>query len=162
MRTLGIDPGTALMGFGLVDGPEPLRLVEYGCITTAADLPLPRRLLLLYQGLDELIRRHCPDQVAVEQLYFSRNTRTAMAVGQARGVALLAAAAHGLEVAEYSPQQVKQAVAGFGGATKEQVQEMIRVLLRLPGVPQPDDAADALAIAICHTQFARAAALGIV
>ncbi len=150
------------MGFGVVEGPEPLRLVEYGCITTAAGLPLPRRLLLLYQGLDELIRRHCPDQVAVEQLYFSRNTRTAMAVGQARGVALLAAAVHGLEVAEYSPQQVKQAVAGFGGATKEQVQEMIRLLLRLPSVPQPDDAADALAIAICHTQFARAAALGIV
>jgi crossover junction endodeoxyribonuclease RuvC len=162
MRTLGIDPGTALMGFGLVEGPEPLRLIEYGCLTTASGLALPRRLLLLYQGLDDLIRRHRPDQVAVEQLYFSRNTRTAMAVGQARGVALLAAAAHGLEVAEYSPQQVKQAVAGFGGATKEQVQEMIRLLLRLPSVPQPDDAADALAIAICHTQFARAAALGIV
>ena len=162
MRTLGIDPGTALMGFGLVEGPEPLRLIEYGCLTTPAEVPLPRRLLALYQGLDALIRRHRPDQVAIECLYFSKNTRTAMAVGQARGVALLSAAVYGLEVAEYSPQQVKQAVAGYGGATKEQVQEMIRVLLCLPSVPNPDDAADALAIAICHCHFARAIALGLV
>ncbi len=153
---LGIDPGTAIMGYGLVAeaGPD-LELVAYGALTTTADLALPRRLQALYAGLCELIRRHRPTEVAVEELFFSRNVRTALAVGQARGVALLAAANSGLPVAEYSPQQVKQAVAVYGRAGKAQIQQMVRVLLRLDDVPEPDDAADALALAICHLHTSR-------
>jgi len=154
---LGIDPGTAIMGYGLVAevGGE-LRPVDYGVLTTSSDVPLARRLQTLYDGLTDLIRRHRPTEAAVEELFFSRNVRTAIAVGQARGVALLAAANAGLPVAEYSPQQVKQAVAVYGRARKDQVQQMVRVLLRLEELPQPDDAADALALAICHLHSVQA------
>ncbi len=153
---LGIDPGTAIMGYGLVaEVGGQLRPVDFGVLTTAPGLALACRLQLLYDGLTDLIRRHRPTEVAVEELYFSRNVRTAIAVGHARGVALLAAAKAGLPVAEYSPQQVKQAVAIYGRARKDQVQEMVRVLLGLDDVPQPDDAADALALAICHLHTAQ-------
>ncbi len=151
---LGIDPGTAILGFGVVatEG-EVLEAVDFGVLTTPASLPLTSRLLLLFDGLTQIIDRVHPDEVAVEQLFFSRNVQSAFAVGQARGVALLAAARRGLCVAEYTPQQVKQAVAGYGNATKLQVQTMVQVMLSLKEIPQPDDAADALAIAICHSHW---------
>ncbi len=154
---LGIDPGTAIMGYGLVaEVCGELRPVDFGVLTTDASLPVERRLQLLHDGLIALIQRHRPTDVAVEKLYFSRNVSTALAVGQARGIALLAAANSGLAVSEYSPQQVKQAVAVYGRARKDQIQEMVRVLLGLAEVPQPDDAADALALAICHLHHAQA------
>ena len=157
---LGIDPGTAIMGYGLVAARgDEMRPVDYGVLTTTADLPLAERLLILYDGLTDLIRRHRPTEVAVEKLFFSRNVTTAIAVGQARGVALVAAAQGGLAVCEYSPQEVKQGVAVYGKATKGQIQQMVRVLLGLAEIPWPDDAADALAIAICHLHTSQTADL---
>ncbi|MBI2864957.1 MAG: crossover junction endodeoxyribonuclease RuvC [Chloroflexi bacterium] len=156
MVTLGIDPGTAAMGYGLVrQAPAGLSLIDYGVITTPASLPLPRRLQVLYQGLMEIIARHEPSHAAVEQLFFAKNARTALVVGQARGVALLAAANSGVPVSEYTPLQVKQAIADYGRGSKYQVQIMVRMLLNLDTVPQPDDAADALAVAICHINTMR-------
>jgi crossover junction endodeoxyribonuclease RuvC len=153
---LGIDPGTAITGYGLVRGErEALSLVEYGTITTPAGEPLAARLVMLYQRLLELIAQQHPDAVAVEELFFAQNTRTALAVGQARGVVLLAAANAGLPVHEYTPLQVKQSLTGYGRAKKAQVQRMVRWLLHLEQIPQPDDAADALAVAICHLRAAR-------
>jgi crossover junction endodeoxyribonuclease RuvC len=157
---LGIDPGTAITGFGLVhEEDDRLLLGECGVITTAAGQALPLRLQAIYQGLLQIARSHRPDAAAVEELFFSRNARTALAVGHARGVALLALADAGLPIFEYKPMEVKRAVAGYGGADKQQVQEMVRLLLNLDRVPQPDDAADALAVAICHIHAARMAAL---
>jgi crossover junction endodeoxyribonuclease RuvC len=157
---LGIDPGTAITGYGLVrEQDDRLFLVECGVITTGAGQALPLRLQAIYQGLANLVRRHQPDAAAVEELFFSRNARTALAVGHARGVALLALADAGLPIAEYKPMQVKQAITGYGGADKQQVQEMVRLLLDLESAPQPDDAADAVAIAICHVHASRLAAL---
>jgi crossover junction endodeoxyribonuclease RuvC len=149
---LGIDPGTATTGFGLVEQlPDGgLRAIDYGVILTPKDLSAPDRLALLYQQLKELLLLHRPATSAVEKLFFQKNVSTALAVGQARGVTLLALAQAGIEIAEYTPNEVKQAVAGYGSADKRQVQEMVRVLLALPEIPRPDDAADALAIAICH------------
>jgi len=160
MKVLGIDPGTALVGYGVVqsDGVE-LQAAGYGVITTAASQNLPARLEQIYQALLGLVQDATPDAVAVEELFFSRNARTAFMVGQARGVVLLAAAHSGLPVLEYTPLQVKQAVVGYGRASKRQVQEMVRVLLHLADIPRPDDAADALAVAICHLHSARMEAL---
>ena len=149
---LGLDPGTATTGYGLVrlhrDGS--LEAVDFGVITTPKDLPAPERLDLLYRELLQLLETHRPQTAAVEKLFFQKNVSTAIGVGQARGVLLLALAQKGLDVAEYTPNEVKQAVAGYGSADKRQVQEMVRVLLTLPEIPRPDDAADALAVAICH------------
>jgi len=149
---LGIDPGTATTGYGLVrltrDGG--LVAVAFGVILTPAHTPAQERLLMLYRDLQKLIALHHPDTCAVEKLFFQRNVSTAIAVGQARGVVMLSIAEAGLDVAEYTPNEVKQAVAGYGSAQKKQVQEMVRVLLSLPEIPKPDDAADALAIAITH------------
>jgi crossover junction endodeoxyribonuclease RuvC len=157
---LGIDPGTAITGYGLVREDDcGLALVEYGAITTPSDEPLAERLQILYRGLTEVIGRHRPETAAVEELFFSRNVRTALSVGHARGVVLLALAHAALPVHEYKPLEVKQAVAGYGGADKHQVQEMVRLLLQLDQIPQPDDAADAVAVAICHIHSARMAAL---
>jgi len=157
---LGIDPGTAITGYGLVrEEEEGLALVGCGVITTPADQPLPQRLRAIYRGLTAIIGEHRPDQVAVEELFFSRNVRTALSVGQARGVVLLAAAEAGLPLYEYKPLEVKQTVAGYGGADKRQVQEMVRLLLDLEQVPEPDDAADAVAVAVCHIHSARMRAL---
>ena len=149
--TLGIDPGTAICGYGLVveEGTE-LRLLAYGTIVTRPQQPMAERLRHIYLELRDLIARYDPADVAVEELFFNKNVRTALQVGQARGVILLAAAQHDLPVAEYTPLQVKQAIVGYGRAEKRQVQEMVRLILRMPEIPRPDDAADALAVAICH------------
>jgi crossover junction endodeoxyribonuclease RuvC len=162
-RTLGIDPGTAIMGFGVVESAcgGSLHAVEYGVLSTSSSDPLPARLRSLYSGLSRLLAAHKPDAVAVESLFFNANVRTALAVGHARGVALLAAAEAEVAVFEYSPQQVKGAVVGYGRASKEQVQLMIRTLLALETIPRPDDAADALAIAICHMHSARMTAVAL-
>jgi crossover junction endodeoxyribonuclease RuvC len=146
---LGIDPGTATMGFGIVERRGgSLRAVDYGALTTSPDLPLPDRLAAIHACVAELIETHHPDLVAVERLFFSRNAQSAFGVGQARGVVLLAAAQAGIAVREATPNEVKMAVAGYGNADKEQVGRMVAVILELPEVPTPDDTADALAIAI--------------
>lgn len=151
MIVLGIDPGTATTGYGLVRDSEPRpELVAYGAILTPAGAPMPERLRLIYHALTDLILLHRPEAAAVEKLFFQRNVSTAMTVGQARGVALLALAEAGVPAGEYAPKDVKLAVAGYGGAGKAQVQQMVRAILALGEVPQPDDAADALAVAICH------------
>ncbi len=153
MLALGIDPGTATTGFGLVREEDgAYQLVDCGVILTSAQEPMPQRLLLLHNHLLALLAAHRPDAVAVEELFFNKNVRTAIAVGQARGVVLLAAAQAGVPVYEYTPLQVKQAVVGYGRAEKHQVQEMVRILLALDSIPQPDDAADAVAVALCHLQ----------
>lgn len=154
MLVLGIDPGTAICGYGIIqlDGSR-IKAVEYGAVQTSSSLAMPERLKLIYEQLDCLITRHKPDLMGVEQLFFNKNVTTAMTVGQARGVVLLAAARNGLDILEYTPLQVKQAVVGYGKATKEQVIYMTQKLLNLPEKPHPDDVADALAVAICaaHT-----------
>ncbi|MEJ5224861.1 MAG: crossover junction endodeoxyribonuclease RuvC [Anaerolineales bacterium] len=154
---LGIDPGTATTGYGLVrdqrDGS--LQAVDFGVIETPKDLPMPQRLVMLYDALSALIAKHHPDSAGLEKLFFQKNITTAITVGQARGVILLALAQAGLETGEYTPNEVKQAVSGYGSAGKKQVQEMVRVLLGLPAIPKPDDAADALAIAITHLHTRR-------
>lgn len=156
MLVLGVDPGLATTGYGLVrETPEGLEAVAYGVIRTPAGVALPERLQQLYQELSALIQEYRPTESAVEELFFSRNVRTAMSVGQARGVTLLALADAQLPVAEYTPLTVKQAVSGFGGADKVQMQNMVKMLLRLDDIPSPDDAADALAVAICHLHSAR-------
>ncbi len=160
MLILGIDPGTAITGYGLVrEEDQGLELVECGVITTPAGQPLPQRLQTIFQDLKEVIRRHEPQAAAVEELFFSRNARTALSVGHARGVTLLALADAQLPIYEYKPLEIKQAITGYGGADKQQVQEMVRLLLHLDQVPRPDDAADAVAVAICHIHSARMAAL---
>jgi len=152
----GIDPGIAITGYGLVcDDNGHLGLQDFGVVTTPAGEPLPARLASTYGRLAALMALRRPDAVAVEQLFFGRNVRTAIAVGQARGVALLAAAHAGVAVYEYTPLQVKQAVVGYGRADKHQVKEMVRLLMRLDSTPEPDDAADAIAVAVCHLHSAR-------
>lgn len=153
LHVLGIDPGTALLGYGIVREHGGRReAVTYGVLRTPADMAPAARLLQLYEGVAELLATYRPDVVAVEELFFSRNVTSALAVGQARGVVLLAAAQAGLPVAEYKPAQVKQAVAGYGKAEKPQVQQMVRLALGLAAVPKPDDTADALAVALCCLQ----------
>jgi crossover junction endodeoxyribonuclease RuvC len=152
MLALGIDPGTATTGYGLVrlEPDGSLLAVKYGVITTPKNTPDAERLVMLYDQLQELLHEHKPETAAVEKLFFQRNITTAIAVGQARGVMLLSLAQIGLEVFEYTPNEIKQAVAGYGSAGKRQMQEMVRVLLELDSIPKPDDAADALAVAITH------------
>ena len=156
MLALGLDPGTATTGYGLVrlESDGGLLAVKFGVITTPKNTPAPERLLTLYEQLQDLLHEHKPETVAVEKLFFQRNVTTALAVGQARGVVLLAAARAGLEVVEYTPSEVKQAVVGYGKADKGQMQEMVRLILGMAESPHPDDAADALAIALCHIQTA--------
>ena len=153
---LGIDPGTATMGWGVVrqEGSR-LRYMQHGAITTPSNWAMPRRLGRLFDGVTQLLEGYRPDTVAVEELFFNTNVTTAITVGQARGVALLAAYRAGLEVAEYTPLQVKQAITSYGRAEKRQVQEMVRALLNLRDIPRPDDAADGLAIAVTHAFSSR-------
>ncbi len=150
MRVLGVDPGIATCGYGVVESAgNTIRMLAYGAIETEKGLNTEVRLKLVHEGIDRLLQQHQPEIVAVEQLFFNRNVTTAITVGQARGVILLAAAQHGMPILEYTPYQVKQAVVGYGKATKEQVMLMVQRLLALREKPRPDDAADALAIAIC-------------
>ncbi len=157
MLSLGIDPGTATVGYGLVrelpDGA--LQAVHYGVITTGPELPMWERLRLIYDELTMLIEAYRPDQAGVEELFFARNVTTAITVAQGRGVILLALAAAGVSIAEYKPNQVKQSISGYGGAKKPQMQEMVRILLGLDKIPRPDDAADALAVAITDIHSSR-------
>ncbi len=156
MIILGVDPGTAITGYGVVQSDDDgLRMITYGVITTPSDWQMPQRLQHIYAELVTLIRQHQPTDAVVEKLFFSKNVRTALSVGQARGVALLAAAQAGLTLHEYTPLEIKQAVVGYGRAEKTQIQQMVKLLLQLDHAPQPDDAADALAIAICHAHSAR-------
>jgi crossover junction endodeoxyribonuclease RuvC len=157
MIVLGIDPGTARTGYGFVrETPAgDLSLVACGVIETPAGMLPEKRLLLLYEALNKLLLLHPPNYGAVEKLFFQRNVTTALAVGQARGVILLALVQAGIPVSEYNPMDVKQAVAGYGGADKNQVQQMVKALLHLEDIPRPDDAADALAVAICHLHSSR-------
>jgi len=156
MRVLGIDPGTAATGYGVVEEREgSLHAVRFGAITSPASLPFAQRLLRIYRGLRALLIEVQPDCAAVEAVFFARNVQSALRLGQARGVALLVLAEAGVEIHEYSALEVKKAVTSFGQAQKDQVQRMVQMLLRLPEVPKPADAADALAIAICHQHAAR-------
>jgi crossover junction endodeoxyribonuclease RuvC len=154
---LGIDPGTATTGFGLVrlEQDGSLVAVKYGVILTPKEASAPARLEMLYNDLSALLKEYQPDTAAVEKLFFSRNVTTALAVGQARGVVMLCMQQAGVEPFEYTPNEIKQAVAGYGGAQKKQIQEMVRALLQLDSIPKPDDAADALAIAITHLNTRR-------
>jgi crossover junction endodeoxyribonuclease RuvC len=157
MLSLGIDPGTARIGYGLVrehnDGS--LQAIDYGVITTPAKTPMPERLKTIYDQLSAIINTYQPDRVGVEELFFARNVTTAITVAQGRGVILLALAQSGLPVAEYKPNHIKQSLTGYGSADKPQMQEMVRILLGLQDIPKPDDAADGLAIAITDIHNSR-------
>ena len=155
MIILGIDPGIATIGFGLIEATRQKNtLLKYGVITTAAGLPLANRLLQISQDMDALIHQFHPDEMAVEELFFTNNVTTGISVAHGRGVILLSAERLGVPIYEYTPIQVKQAVVGYGRAEKRQVMEMTKRLLSLTKIPRPDDAADALAIAICHSRAA--------
>lgn len=156
MRVIGIDPGTAITGWGVVEGEgNDLQMIAGGVITTAAGTPLPERLQIIYRELTKIIAQWQPDSAAIEELFFSKNAKTALAVGHGRGASMLALANANLPIAEYKPLEVKQAVTGHGGADKLQIQQMVKLLLSLDDIPRPDDAADALAVAICHLHSAR-------
>ena len=157
MRVIGIDPGTAITGWGVVEGGDgnDLQMVAAGVVRTAAGTPLPQRLQIIYNDLTALIKEWQPETSAIEELFFSKNAKTALTVGHGRGVAMLALANANLSITEYKPLEVKQAVTGYGGADKKQIQQMVKLLLSLEDIPRPDDAADALAIAICHVHSAR-------
>ena len=151
MKIIGIDPGYAIVGWGVVDYQRSrFTTLDYGAITTKAGMPFEQRLLTIHQELDSILTIHKPDAMSMEKLFFTTNQKTAIDVAQARGVILLAAQLQGVETFEYTPLQVKSSVVGYGQAVKKQVQEMTRILLHLDAVPKPDDTADALAIAICH------------
>ncbi len=155
MLALGIDPGTAICGYGVVDlQGSSLKTLDYGAVVTSPTLSDAERLVIIHHEIDVLIKKYKPDIVGVEMLFFNKNVRTAMTVGQARGVILLAAAQNNIKLVEFTPLQVKQAVVGYGKATKEQVIYMTQRLLNLPSKPHPDDVADALAVAICTTHSA--------
>jgi crossover junction endodeoxyribonuclease RuvC len=158
---MGIDPGFAITGYGVVkyEGNK-FSVIDYGAVTTEASMELSKRLLVLSNRLEELLAIHKPDAFAIEELFFNKNVKTALTVGHGRGVAILCAAKAGLSVFEYTPLQVKQAVVGYGRAEKAQVQQMIKVILNLSAIPKPDDVADALAVAVCHGHSYRMGAYG--
>jgi crossover junction endodeoxyribonuclease RuvC len=153
---MGVDPGTATTGYGIIkkDGQKHT-IIKYGCVLTPANTPLHDRLEMIFDELSEIITEYRPEHIAVEELFFAANSKTAIAVGQARGVILLAGKKNGLSVFEYTPLEVKMALTGYGRADKNQVQQMVKTLLGLKEIPKPDDAADALAIAICHANTFR-------
>jgi len=151
MRILGIDPGTVNMGFGVVDDDDgSLTVAEYGAISAPPRSPIGERLLFIYRNLLDIITHHSPDVLAIEQPFFAKNARSALAIGRSQAIAILAAATQGIPVYEYTPAQVKQQVSNYGASSKEQVQEMVKLQLGLAVIPEPDDAADALAVALCH------------
>jgi crossover junction endodeoxyribonuclease RuvC len=161
MITLGIDPGTATVGYGVVEEHHDgtLQAIAYGVITTLPSMPMPERLKLIYDGVTALTEAYRPDRAGVEELFFAKNVTTAITVAQGRGVILLALTNAGIQLAEYKPNNVKQSISGYGGAKKPQMQEMVRILLGLDTIPKPDDAADALAIAITDIHSARYSSL---
>jgi len=151
MIILGIDPGIAITGFGIIKySGNRFEVINYGAVITDSKMPMPMRLKKIYDELNEIIRLYNPEAVIIEELFFNTNAKTAIVVGQARGVAVLVAAINQKEIFEYTPLQVKQGVVGYGRADKNQVQQMIKTILKLDKIPKPDDVADALAIAICH------------
>ena len=150
MRILGIDPGTARLGFGIVDENVS---ITYGVIETDKDLEPEKRLLKIYNSLEEIVKKFSPEEISLENLFFNKNVKTAISVGEARGVVMLVAAKNNLKVTSYTPLQVKQGVTGYGKATKKDIQFMVKMILNLEEIPKPDDAADALAIAITHSNF---------
>lgn len=151
MRIIGIDPGIAIMGFGILDYKQnKFSVVNYGAVTTTNRESMPKRLEILYDSLESILKEYKPDAVAFEELFFNQNAKTAILVGQARGISILCAQRNNIDIYEYTPLQVKQAVAGYGRAEKKQIQYMVKVLLNLKEIPKPDDTADALAVAICH------------
>lgn len=151
MRILGIDPGYAILGYGILDKVgNHFSVVTYGSILTDAKMDMPSRLRTLYDNLSSIIAEYRPDEAAIEELFFNNNAKTAILVGEARGVAVLACAHGQLKISEYTPLQIKQALVGYGRADKKQVQSMVKAILHLEKVPKPDDTADALAAAICH------------
>ena len=151
MVILGLDPGTATTGYGVIRVlGNRFQMLEYGIISTPAKTPMEKRLEMIYDNLQELLQKWQPDQAAVEELFFNQNITTAITVGQARGVLLLCCAQNNVPLADYTPLQVKQALVGYGRADKKQIQQMVKMFLNLADIPKPDDAADALAIAICH------------
>ena len=156
-RILGIDPGTGILGFGVVDCQigKPLKMITGGVISTPAHTPIEIRLEEIYNGLKEIIEETNPDEVSIEKLFFSKNVTTAISVAQARGVAILVAQQSKIPIAEYTPNQIKQTLTGYGGANKKQIQEMVRIQLGLQEVPKPDDCADALAAALTHAFMSR-------
>ena len=155
MRILGIDPGIAIVGFGLIESDRgAMRMLQYGAVTTEAGLPLATRLVQIEDDMRALIQQLRPDEIAIEELFFSKNITTGIAVAHGRGVVLCTAERLGVPIFEYTPMQVKQAVVGYGLAEKRQVMDMTKRLLKLKAVPKPDDAADALAIAVCHARSA--------
>lgn len=156
MRVIGVDPGTAITGWGIVEGDgDNLTMLAGGVITTPAGMPLPNRLQIIYRELTAVIEQWQPETAGLEELFFSKNAKTALAVGHGRGAAMLALANANLPITEYKPLEVKQAITGYGGADKLQMQQMVKLLLGLDDIPRPDDAADALAVAICHLHSAR-------
>lgn len=151
MRILGIDPGIAIVGYGVVDKEgNSYKTIAYDAVTTRAHTPLPERLEKVYNGVNEIIKTYKPDAMSIEELFFNNNAKTALVVGQARGVIILAAMQNNIPVYEYTPLQVKQALTGYGRAGKTQIQQMMKSMLGLSEIPKPDDVADALAIAVCH------------
>ncbi len=151
MKILGIDPGTLVMGYGIVESQgDDIALIVCGAVTAPGRSPIGERLSYLYQQLEEIIARYQPEAMAIEQPFLAKNVKTALAIGRAQAVAMLAAANKGIPVSEYSPARIKQRVANYGASSKEQIQEMVRLQLRLSEIPQPNDAADALAVALCH------------
>ena len=151
MRILGIDPGYAILGWGVIDMKgNHFKVVDYGAVTTDSKMEMPDRLKVLYNSLMDIITEYEPDVASIEELFFNTNAKTAILVGQARGVAVLACANSGLDIEEYTPLQIKQGLVGYGRAEKKQVQLMVKTILNLQEIPKPDDTADALAAAVCH------------
>lgn len=161
MIILGIDPGYAIVGYGVIYYQSGrFRVLEYGAITTPAGMPLPKRLHRIYEGMEQLIEKYKPDSLSIEQLFFNTNSTTAIGVAEARGCILLSADMHNVPIFEYTPLQVKQAVTGYGRAEKKQIMQMTTTLLGLTEIPKPDDAADALAVAVCHAHSSGSQMLG--
>lgn len=151
MRILGIDPGIAIMGYGVIDfDGNKVKVLENGVITTSSKSRTPQRLDILYKNLNEIIKDFNPDEFAIEELFFNQNVKTAITVGHARGVQILCAQENNLPIYEYTPLQIKQAITGYGRASKSQMQKTVTTLLNLKEIPKPDDAADALSVALCH------------
>ena len=152
MRVLGIDPGLAIVGYSIIEtDANKIKMLEYGCIKIEAEISTPDRLNIIFNRLNEIIKQYNPEDMAIEELFYNKNVKTVISIGQARGVEVLSGISNGLQIYEYTPLQIKQAVVGYGRAEKKQIQNMVKFILGLNEIPKPDDAADALAVAICHS-----------